>query len=83
MLGWNVAGELPYGLVAPRGLDPAVQHKLHDAFRQAMAEPRHDVLMEQLNVDPWPRSSAEFRAWAETRFDQERVLLARLGLLAR
>jgi tripartite-type tricarboxylate transporter receptor subunit TctC len=83
MLGWNVAGELPYGLVAPRGLDPAVQVKLHDAFRQAMAEPRHDVLMEQLNVDPWPRSSAEFRAWAETRFDQERVLLARLGLLAR
>lgn len=83
MLGWTVAGDLPYGLVAPKGLDAGVQRTLHDAFRQVMAQPRHDALMEQLNVDAWPRSSAEFRAWAETRFEQENRLLARLGLLAR
>lgn len=83
MMGWHVPGDLPYGLVAPKDMDPAVQRILYDALRQVTAQPAHDALLEQVNADPWPRSSAEFRAWAETRIEQERALLGRLGLLAR
>ena len=40
-LGYNVIGNSPYGLVGPKGMDPAVMKTLHDAFKKAMDDPKH------------------------------------------
>jgi tripartite-type tricarboxylate transporter receptor subunit TctC len=45
-------------------MDPAVTKKLHDAFRKAMSDPRHVELLEQVDQEPWYRSSEAYAAWA-------------------
>src|SRR5262245_48525834 len=39
-LGYDYTFDSPYGLAGPRGLDPAIVKKLHDAFRKAYDDPR-------------------------------------------
>jgi tripartite-type tricarboxylate transporter receptor subunit TctC len=64
-LGYNVVSNSPYGLVGPKGMDPAVVKALHDAFKKAMDDPKHLEVLDQLNQDLWYRSGDEYRSkWA-------------------
>lgn len=82
-LGYNVVSQSPYGLVGPKGMDPAVVRTLHDAFKKAMEDPRHLEVLAQLNQDMWYRNSEDYRAWAVATFEKDRQLIERLGLAAR
>ena len=82
-LGYGVVGNSPYGLVAPKGLDPAVQRALHDAFRKALDDPKHLETLDQLNQDLWYRSGDEYAAWARETFAKDKALIERLGLAAK
>ena len=82
-LGYNVIGNSPYGLVGPKGLDPAVVRTLHDAFKKALDEPRHLEVIDQLNQSAWYKPSADYAAWAKDTFGKERALIERLGLAAK
>ena len=82
-LGYNVVSTSPYGLVGPKGMDPAVVKSLHDAFRKAMDEPRHIELLDQLNQDAWYRSGDEYANWARDTFAKDKGLIERLGLAAK
>ena len=81
--GYNVVSSSPYGLVGPKGMDPAVVKALHDAFKKAMDDPKHLELLDQLNQDPWYKSSDDYRAWAVETFGKEKALIERLGLAAK
>jgi tripartite-type tricarboxylate transporter receptor subunit TctC len=82
-LGYNVVSTSPYGLVGPKGMDPAVVKKLHDAFKAAMEDPKHLALLEQLNQEPWYRSGEEYRQWATEAYARDKALIERLGLAAK
>jgi tripartite-type tricarboxylate transporter receptor subunit TctC len=82
-LGYNVVSTSPYGLVGPKGMDPAVVKKLHDAFKAAMEDPKHVALLEQLNQEAWYRSGDEYRQWAVDTFARDKALIERLGLAAK
>jgi tripartite-type tricarboxylate transporter receptor subunit TctC len=82
-LGYDVVSTSPYGLVGPKGMDPAVVKTLHDAFRKAMDDPKHLELLQQLNQTLWYRSGADYRQWAADTFVKERGLIERLGLMAK
>lgn len=82
-LGYDIVGNSPYGLVGPKGMDPAVVKTLHDAFKKAMDEPKHQELLDTLNQDVWYQSSAQYAAWARATYASERALIERLGLLAK
>ncbi len=82
-LGFNVVGNSPYGLVGPKGMDPAVMKTLHDAFKKAMEDPKHVELLDQLNQDAWYRSGDEYAAWARETFAKDKALIERLGLAAK
>ena len=82
-LGYGVVSTSPYGLVGPKGMEPAVVKKLHDAFKKAMDDPRHAELMAQLNQDAWYRSGADFEQWANGAFARDKALIERLGLAAK
>ncbi|WP_028998556.1 tripartite tricarboxylate transporter substrate binding protein [Azohydromonas australica] len=79
-LGYNVVSSSPYGIVGPKGMDPAVMKTLHDAFKKAMDDPRHQELMEQLNQQVWYRSGEDYRKWAADTFQRDKALIERLGL---
>ena len=82
-LGYNVVANSPYGLVGPKGMDPAVMKTLHDAFKKAMDDPQHLAVLEQLNQPTWYKNSADYATWARDTFGKERALIDRLGLLGK
>jgi tripartite-type tricarboxylate transporter receptor subunit TctC len=82
-LGYNVVSTSPYGLVGPKGMDPAVMKTLHDAFKKAMDDPKHMELMAQLNQDIWYRSGDDYAKWARDQFAKDKSLIERLGLAAK
>ncbi|MBL8309453.1 MAG: tripartite tricarboxylate transporter substrate binding protein [Burkholderiales bacterium] len=82
-LGYNVIGNSPYGLVGPKGMDPAVVKALHDAFKKAMDEPRHLEVLDQLNQDTWYKTGEEYARWARDTFAKDKLLIERLGLAAK
>ena len=79
-LGYKVVANSPYGLVGPKGMDPAVMKTLHDAFKKAMDDPKHVEVLEQLNQPVWYKNSADYAAWARETLVKERLLIERLGL---
>ena len=82
-LGYNVVSTSPYGLVGPKGMDPAVMKTLHDAFKKAMDDPKHMELLAQLNQDTWYRSGDDYAKWARDQFAKDKALIERLGLAAK
>jgi tripartite-type tricarboxylate transporter receptor subunit TctC len=82
-LGYGVVSSSPYGLVGPRGMDPAVVKTLHDAFRKAMEDPKHLEVLEQLNQEPWYRNGEEYAQWARATHARDKALIERLGLAAK
>jgi tripartite-type tricarboxylate transporter receptor subunit TctC len=82
-LGYDVVGNSPYGLVGPKGMDAAVVKTLHDAFKKAIDDPKHQELLDSLNQDLWYKSGEEYAAWAKATYASERALIERLGLLAK
>jgi tripartite-type tricarboxylate transporter receptor subunit TctC len=82
-LGYDVIGNSPYGLVGPKGMDAAVVKTLHDAFKKAIDDPKHQELLDSLNQDLWYKSGDDYAAWAKATHASERTLIERLGLLAK
>lgn len=82
-LGYNIVANSPYGLVGPKGMDPALVKTLHDAFKKVIDDPAHAAILDQLNQAPWYKNSDDYRKWAADTFVKERALIERLGLLAK
>jgi tripartite-type tricarboxylate transporter receptor subunit TctC len=82
-LGYGVVSTSPYGLVGPKGMDPAVVKTLHDAFKKAIDDPKHLELLAQLNQDVWYLNSEDYAKWARDTFAKEKRLIEKLGLAAK
>jgi tripartite-type tricarboxylate transporter receptor subunit TctC len=82
-LGYGVVSSSPYGLVGPKGMDPAIVKTLHDAFKKAMDDPKHMEVLAQLNQEVWYRSGDEYQQWAKETYAKDKALIERLGLAAK
>ncbi len=78
--GINAVAVSPYGLVGPKDLPPVIIETLHDAFKEAMADPGHQPLLDKYIQVPWYRSPAEFRAFAEKYYVDVKPMLVKSGL---
>ncbi len=70
----------PYGLAGPKGMDPKVIKVLHDAFQKAMQDPSHLKVLEELSQPMVYMNSEDYRAFAMKAIDEQKDLIARLGL---
>jgi len=82
-LGYGVVSQSPYGIVGPKGMDPAVVKVLHDAFKKAMDDPKHLELLDQLNQDLWYRNGDDYAKWARETYAKDKALIERLGLASK
>ena len=82
-LGYDVVSTSPYGIVGPKGMDPAIVKRLEQAFKTALEDPRYIELMDQLNQQAWFKTSSEYQAWAAKTYQNEKNLIDRLGLAAK
>jgi tripartite-type tricarboxylate transporter receptor subunit TctC len=78
-LGFDIVSASPYGIAAPKGLEPQVAKILHDAFKKGMEDPIHVQAMEKFDQDLIYMSSEEYAKYARQAFDEEKSTAARLA----
>ncbi len=78
--GIDLVQTSPFGLAAPKGTDPAVVKKLHDAFKQAMEMDNFVQALDNFDMQPYYMSTEDYAAWAKETFKTEEAVLKRLGM---
>jgi tripartite-type tricarboxylate transporter receptor subunit TctC len=78
--GIDLVADLPYGIAGPRGMDPAVVRRLHDAFRQGLTAPSFVETMARFEEQPFYLTSADYHDYAMRQIAQEKRLVRELGL---
>ena len=73
----------PYGICGPKGMDPAVVKKIHDAMKEALYDPATQAVMEKFNMPVLYRDSAAYAAAAPVQDRIERDNLKRVGMLGK
>ena len=79
-LGYGIVSDSPFGVAGPKGMDPAVVRALHDAFRRAMDDPNYLKTLERYDQPTKYMSGEEYTAYAKKQFEQDRVVMEKLGL---
>ena len=79
-LGLNMVQASPYGIGAPKGMDPALVKRIHDAFQQAMEMPSHVEVLAKYDQQLMHMSPQEYSKFAEETFRREKALVDKLGL---
>lgn len=77
--GFDIADASPWGLVAPKGTDPQVVQKVHDAFKLALTGDQFKRLLAQMVMEPAYMSPQQYRDWAVARRKMEVERAARLS----
>jgi tripartite-type tricarboxylate transporter receptor subunit TctC len=79
-LGYDTISESPFGIGAPRGLDPAITRRLHDAFRKSLDDPALLATLEKFDQSVIYMNGADYEKFIREQYVKEKVLIERLGL---
>jgi tripartite-type tricarboxylate transporter receptor subunit TctC len=79
-LGIPIVQASPYGLGGPKGMDPALVRRIHDAFKQAMEMPSHVEALARYDQNLLYMSPEQYTRFAEETFRREKALVDKLGL---
>jgi tripartite-type tricarboxylate transporter receptor subunit TctC len=79
-LGFGLILDSPFGLAGPKGMDPAVVQKLHDAFKAALEDPKVVELMAKYDYPKRYMNTADYAKFAQQQFDEQRGVVDQLGL---
>ncbi|RAS08838.1 tripartite tricarboxylate transporter substrate binding protein [Cupriavidus alkaliphilus] len=79
-LGYNVVVEAPNGIGAPKGLPPAVEKKLRDAFRAAVASNEFRQVAARLDAPVMYLDGPDYKKYVASVYEQETQLIQRLKL---
>lgn len=78
-LGYDLVVVSPFGLVAPKNLDPAMAARLQAAIRKAEQAPAYQRVTQEYDLTPWPLDAAAFRSYAQAQFVREKQMLDEIG----
>jgi tripartite-type tricarboxylate transporter receptor subunit TctC len=79
-LGYNFVFDSPFGIAGPKGMDPAVIKKLHDAYKKALEDPAAIETMRKFDMVPNYLNTAGYVAATEALVASERTAITALGL---
>jgi tripartite-type tricarboxylate transporter receptor subunit TctC len=79
-LGYPYVIDSSFGLAGPKGMDPKIVAKLHDAFKKAMEEPHVAEVMDRHQMVPNYKNTADYIRYIGEQVRFEGDLLKRLGL---
>ena len=78
--GFDLVSNSPFGIAGPKGMDPKIVARLHDAFKKGMEEPAYAEAMKKFDMEPFYMSTADYDAFARASIAQEAKLVEMLGL---
>jgi tripartite-type tricarboxylate transporter receptor subunit TctC len=79
-LGYTYEFDSPFGLAGPKGMDPVIVKKLHDAFRKAYDDPKVIELYEKFDFTRRYMNSQDYAAFIPKLAANEKATLQKLGL---
>lgn len=80
-LGYPFVFDSPFGLAGPKGMDPAVVKKLHDAFKKAMDDKAVKDVTEKYDFVERYMDSAQYTKFVAEYVASEKEVLERIGLV--
>ncbi|GAB7550111.1 tripartite tricarboxylate transporter substrate binding protein [Cupriavidus sp. 8B] len=69
----------PYGIGVPRGTDPLIVSRLHDALRIAMQQPRHVAELARYDQELTYLNTAGYETYLQRAWEAERRFAERVG----
>ncbi len=79
-LGYTYEFDSPFGLAGPKGVDPAIVKKLHDAFKKAYDDPKVAELYEKFDFTRRYMNTEDYAAFVPKLAADEKDALEKLGL---
>ncbi len=81
-LGFNTIPESPFGIGAPKGMDPALVARLQDAFKLTLEDPLVVAVLDKYDMPVHYMGAADYTRWSQDAFDSHKAMITRLGLAA-
>jgi tripartite-type tricarboxylate transporter receptor subunit TctC len=82
-LGYDTVSDSPFGIGAPKGMDPALTQRLHDAFKKTLEDPAVLATFEKYDQSVIYMNTADYTKFARDNYAKEKALIERLGLAAK
>jgi tripartite-type tricarboxylate transporter receptor subunit TctC len=79
-LGYPFVFDSPFGIAGPKGMDPKVVAKLHDAFKKAIEEPALLETLAKYDMVANYKSTDDYRKFISEVIESERKVVDSLGL---
>jgi tripartite-type tricarboxylate transporter receptor subunit TctC len=79
-LGYGIVVESPFGLAGPKGMDSKVVKILHDAFKKGLDDPETQKIFEKLDMLYAYKNTEDYVKQVKELFEEERILVEKLGL---
>ena len=79
-LGYDTVSDSPFGVGGPKGMDPAVTRKLHDAFKKTLEDPLVLASFEKFDQSVIYMSTEDYTKYARDSFQKEKAIIEKLGL---
>lgn len=78
--GYDVVVDAPNGVGAPRGLDPAIERRLRDAFRTATASAEFKAACDRIDAPVMYLDGPDYEKYVQATYRKETLLIERLKL---
>jgi len=79
-LGYDTVSDSPFGVGAPKGMDPAITRKLHDTFKATLEDPKVLDSFEKYDQSVIYMNTEDYTKYARETFPKEKKLIEQLGL---
>lgn len=79
-LGFPFVFDSPFGVAGPRGMDPKVVAKLHDAFKKALEDPAVQATLAKYDMVANYKNTEDYRKFVLENIETERKVVEMLGL---
>lgn len=79
-LGYDTVSDSPFGIAGPRGMEPAITTRLHDAFKKTLDDPAVLATFEKYDQSVIYMNSADYARFLAEQYVKEKVIIERLGL---
>jgi len=78
--GYDVVVDAPNGIVAPHGLDPAIEQRLREAFKAAASSPEFVAACDKIDAPLMYLDGPDYAKYVVQMLQKEKVLIERLKL---
>jgi tripartite-type tricarboxylate transporter receptor subunit TctC len=78
--GYETVSDSPYGIGGPRGMEPTVTKRLHDAFKGTLDDPAVLSAFEKYDQSVIYMNTEDYTRYVQEQYVREKAIIERLGL---